>query len=184
MSKRKKDEKIVTKDEIDDIMEPGTPKGGQRQINITPRQKKAVDIALKGDWKTKREVLEKAGYTGASTRYGFKALKNSKGAQLYLERLERRSREKYGVGLQEQSAKVLLDGLEATKPTKEGDYPDYAVRGQYLDRLNEVIGVKDSPLASEKSHNQFNFFMTSKEDQENFNEKFKRMMKDMVGKEG
>ena len=169
----------------EDLLRPGVPPGGKTAITPTPFQKKVVDNVLSGKYKSKYKALRAAGASKYTARQPGHYFKNSKGIQLYLERLEKRTKERYGMTLRDKTVDVLTEGLDATKQTKEGEHPDYQVRKQYVDKLLELMGYEGresiNPLSSKNT--QVNFFMTSKEEQEDFNGQFKRMMKKIIAED-
>ena len=153
-----------------------TPNG-----NIKPKHEKLVDNLISGQFKTKEAAAVSAGYTRKSVEAGVASrVLKTHAVDVYLKKLDKISRTKFRVGLQDKVMNTYMEGLDATRLFgKEGiEHPDWQARKSFADSFATFFGW----IESEKSHptqqnNQFNFFSVPKEEQEVFNNEFEQFLK-------
>lgn len=154
---------------------------GRIQKQPTPKQKKAVDNVLSGEFTSFKPALKDAGYSDSTSAEPQKNFLKAQGVQVYLKKLDKKAQKRFGMELHEKVADTYLDGLEATKLYgKDGtEHPDSMARLAYADRFAKFFGwVSDGETQAKTKNQQFNFFSTSGEEKENFNNSFIDFLKE------
>jgi len=150
------------------------------EIEPKDKQVKAVNNLLSGKFKTQSAALEDAGY---SPKTPTTEVLHYRGVQVYLKRLGKSFKERYGKELPDQVIEGYADGLRATKLYgKDGiEMPDWTARKQYLDAFAEFFGWKHQAIAQGAKIQQNNFFSVPKNEQSKFNDDFKEFIRKFYG---
>ena len=146
----------------------------------TAKQKLATDLVLSGKAKSVPDAMRKAGYSKAAVHNATAAFVRSQGVGVYLKSLDEKSREKFGMCIQDKVMNVYYEGLEATKLFGKDavEHPDHKTRIEAADRMANFFGWNKLGIEDEsKQYNQFNFFNVKPEAQQKFNENLKDFIK-------
>ena len=154
---------------------------------ITNRQKKGVANLLSGDYPTKKAALMDAGYTSkGSVSRNPATFMRQKGVQKYVKLLDKESRRVFnGQGIEKKVIEVYVDGLQATKLFGKNavKHPDFLARKAYADRISPMVGIEGGDKGG-GDQNQYNFFMFSNQEKNDFNKDFAKFVKDRVRPSG
>ena len=157
------------------------PKGSG---SYTAKQKMAVDAIISGKAKSKMGAMRIAGYSKSSTNDAVTRLFNGGGIKKYLAELDRKSREKFGLTIQDKVMETYLNGLDATKlyGKKAKEHPDHLARIAYADRFSKFFGWEKTGIEDKANeYNQFNFFQVKPEDQKKFHTNLKEFINKQSG---
>ena len=156
------------------------PKRREGRPVPTPRQKLTTDLILSGKAKSVPDAMRQAKYSDSSVHNATKVFVRSKGVEAYLNSLDEKSREKFGMSIQDKVMNVYYEGLEATKlfGKRAVEYPDHPTRISAADRMAKFFGWETSGIEDEgKQFNQFNFFDVKPEKQKEFQDNLKKFIK-------
>ena len=138
-----------------------------KRILPSHKQKLAIDNIMSGKFKSPRQAMKAAGYTGGTSA---PALLQQTGVQTYIAGFEKKALVKFGVSLDDKLMDVYLDGLDAKTVGKFGGDVDHKVRKEFADTIATMKGyLKDKETGSKT---QVNFFQFNKAEQEDFNRNF------------
>lgn len=159
--------------------------GSQRGVvkQPTPKQKLAVDLLVSGRAKNLSDAARKAGYSENSALDATRMIVKSSGVQVYLEKLDAISKEKFGLSIADKVMNTYFEALDATKLYGKNaeEHADTPSRIAAADRLSRFLGWEASKLADPnedgKEYNQFNFFNVNPEKQKLFHENLKSFIK-------
>lgn len=146
----------------------------------TAKQKLATDLLLSGKASSVPDAMRQAKYSPSSVNNSGKVFVRSQGVEVYLKSLDEKSREKFGMSIQDKVMNVYYEGLEATKLFgKEAiEHPDHPTRISAADRMASFFGWQKLGIEDEsKQYNQFNFFNVKPEKQKLFQENLKSFIK-------
>ena len=164
----------------------GVPKS--RRGNINARQKMAVDNILSGKFPSLRAAMVDAGYSPKSAINPQQVLLRTVGVQNYIKTLDKKSRRKYNMTLQERFMDIANECLLANKViAKEKvhgklvirEYPDWKARHSFVRLFSEFFGwtATAGTGPARGGATQYNFFMVKEDKREAFNNKFKDFLK-------
>ena len=112
-----------------------------RKVKATEKQKRAVNNIISGNFKSRAEAMEEAGYSKTTSGRPGEKLFKSKGVEAYIKSLDVTAQQKWGLNLPDKVALTFLDGLESTRITGNGiEVPDWLARLNYADRLSFFLG--------------------------------------------
>jgi hypothetical protein len=135
----------------------GRPKGSGE---TTAKNKLAVDLLISGQAKSKKDAIRKAGYSQGSVGDASRIFKQV-GIVKYLQTLDTKAKEKFGLSIQDKVMSTYFEALDATKLYgKEAvEHPDFGIRIASADRFTKFFGwMSIEPTDDSKQFNQFNFF--------------------------
>lgn len=149
-------------------------------VSPTKKQVMAVDNLLSNKFKTKSAAIQAA---GLSPKYCSSDFMGKVGVQLYLRKIGKSFKNRYGKSLPYKVMETYADGLQATKLYgKDGiEHPDYSVRKSYADAFSEFFGWKHQSVPAGTKIQQNNFFSVPKIEQEKFNSDFKDFLRRFYG---
>jgi len=150
----------------------------ERQIPVTKKQKQAVENMLSGKFKSKSAALQAAGYTGGEAGSPARFMQAT-GVRQYLKRIGKKAKKLFKMKLEDKVMQVYMEGLNADKPFGKDAImaADHPTRKMFADRFSEFFGWTTEAPATAPVQTQNNFFMVAKEEQKEFNGKFKDFLR-------
>lgn len=117
-----------------------------------------------------------AGYSKSSSENARFMLAGRLGVRIYMEKLNKRSINRFGVNLKEKVMMVFFECLTANKLEKLGiEYPDHQIRREAADHFSKYFGWNGKRKES-AGFKQFNFSQTA-EGNQIFNREFNEFQK-------
>ena len=153
-------------------------KGGGGEHETSTRQKRVVDNMLSGDYPSKAKAIKAAGYSDAMAHKPARVI-NSSGVQKYVKKLDKKSRELFGVSIGDKIVEVYTEGMGATKLFGKNaiEHPDWLARKAFADKIGPMIGLGTGPPEGGGKGNQYNFFMFNQQEKSEFNSAFGKFVK-------
>lgn len=151
--------------------------------NPSKRQKKAIDLLLSGREHRPQDAMLRAGYSKKTSLLPKKRLFETKGVQYYLHIINKKYEGIHHRNIPQAVMEVLAEGLGAEKLVGRHDkkIPDHLTRLKFAEKIAKYMGWEENQVTqTSKQLNQFNFFSASVEEQKNFNQGLRKMIKDGI----